>query len=507
MNLVALRKTHKDGVRNSESRFYLSPTVRYKTRGSEMLVRRFQEKILFYMVPPLIFILVFGSFLRVAYAMTTEEEKKLGKKVLLEIKKEANFVGDLNVQAFIEKVGYSLVDHLGPTPFEFKFYVINDLDPNAFAVPGGYVFINTGLIVLAENEQEIAGVLAHEISHVTQRHIAKMIEKSKALNIATLVAMVAGMLAGRGGAGSAAAVSMAQATAGALTLKFSREIEADADHHGLNLLIKAGYDPDGMINSFRRLEKLSLAMAPKVPAYLLSHPAIEDRISLLESILQMEPKPTGPFKTFGNFNRIRTKAFVEEREPHVAITHFQSLIDANPNHWEGYYGLGLAYRKMGRFDKSVEVLQRAHSLAPRDLDISRELGIVYFLSGKVDQAIENLEAVRFAAGEDQRSDLMTLYYLGRGYQEKGDFPKALPLLLKVQKEEPEYIDVNLHLGSVYGRMGQKGLSHLYFGKYFKLRGDRNNALLHFRTAMDWLERRSPEREEVQREIKELTSPQ
>jgi tetratricopeptide (TPR) repeat protein len=161
---------------------------------------------------------------------------------------------------------------------------------------------------------------------------------------------------------------------------------------------------------------------------------------------------------------------------------------------------------MGRFDKSMEVLQQAYSLAPDDLDVSRDLGIAYFLSGKVDQAIEKLEVVRSVSGEGQDSDLMAIYYLGRAYQEKGDFAKALPLLLKVQKEGLEFIDVYRDLGSVYGRMGQKGLSHLYFGKYFELKGQRNNALLHFKTAIDGLERGSPEREEAQREIKELTSP-
>jgi predicted Zn-dependent protease len=472
-----------------------------------MLVRGSQRKILFYIAPLLVSFFLFGSFIRGTYAMTTEEEKKLGKKVLLEIEREADFVRDLNVQAFVEKVGYSLVDQVGSTPFEFKFYVINAVDPNAFAIPGGYVFITTGLIVLAENEQEIAGVLSHEIAHVTQRHVAQMIEKSKRLNIATLAAMLAGILAGRGGAGSQAAVAMAEGTAGALTLKYTREIETDADQNGLHYLIKAGYDPNGMINFFKRIQRVSLEMAPKIPAYLLDHPAVEARISLLENILQMGPKPTGPFKTFENFNKIRTMAFVEEREPHAAVTYFQSLIDANPNHWEGYYGLGLAYRKMGRFDKSMEVLKQAHSLAPEDLDVSRELGIVYFLSGKMDQAIENLETIRSTSGEGQNNDLMTLYYLGRGYQEKGDFAKALPLLLKVQKERPEFTDVYHHLGSVCGRTGQKGLSHFYFGKHFKLRGERKTALLHFRTAVDLLERGSPEREEAQREIKELTSPQ
>jgi predicted Zn-dependent protease len=438
--------------------------------------------------------------------MTTEEEKKMGKKVLLEIEKEADLMRDLTIQAFIDKVGYSLVDQVGPTPFEFKFYVINVPDANAFAIPGGYIFVTTGLLVLAENEQEIAAVLSHEISHVTQRHIAQMIERSQRLNIASMAAILAAMLAGRGGTASQAGVAMATATAGALQLKYTREMETDADQNGLHLLIKAGYDPNGMINFFNRLQKLSLAMAPNIPPYLLTHPVIENRISLLENLLQMGPRPAGPFKTFENFNKIRAKAFVEERDPQAAITHFQSLIDANSDYWEGYYGLGLAYRKMGRFDKSMEVLQRAHSLAPKDLDISRELGITYFFLGKMDQAIESLEAIRSSPGEGRNSDLMILYYLGRGYQEKGDFAQALPLLMKVQKERPEFSDLYYHLGSVYGRTGQKGLSHFYFGKHFKLRREKNNALLHFRTAIDWLERGSPEREEAQREIKEITSP-
>jgi predicted Zn-dependent protease len=475
-----------------------------------MIMKRPQKKILFCVLPFLIFFFLFGSFVRSASAMTTEEEKKLGKKVLIEIEKTGDIVRDQTLQAFIEKVGYSLVDQVGSTPFEFKFYVIKGLDPNAFAIPGGYVFVTTGLLVLAESQQEVAGVLSHEISHVTHRHVAQMIERSKRLNIASIVAMLAAMLAGGaagGGAGAQAGAAMAMATAEALALKYTREMETDADQTSLQYLIKAGYDPNGIITFLNRIYKISLTMMPNIPPYLLTHPAIENRISLLENLLQMGPKPTGPFKSFGNFKKVRTRAFAEEREPQVAITHFQSLIDANSIQWEGYYGLGLAYRKMGRFDKSIEALQRARASAPQDLDISRELGIVYFLSGKVDQAIVDLEAVRSASGENQSDDFTTLYYLGRAYQEKGDLGKALPLFLKVKKERPDFPEIYSPLGSVYGRMGQKGLSHFYFGKHFQLKWDKNNALLHFRTAMEWLERGSPEREEAQREIKELTSPQ
>jgi predicted Zn-dependent protease len=472
-----------------------------------MLIRRSQRKVLLLIVPLLISSFLLRTFIRVAYSMTTEEEKKLGKKVLLEIEKEADFMRDLTIQTFIEKLGYSIVDQVGPTPFEFRFYVVNAVDPNAFAIPGGYIFVTTGLLVLAENEQEVAGVLSHEIAHVTQRHVAQMIERSKRLNIASMVAIIAAMLAGRGGAGSQAGAAMATATAGALQLKYTREMETDADQNGLHYLIKAGYDPNGLITFLNRIQRISLAIAPNFPPYLLTHPATESRISLMENLLQTGPKAAGPFKTVSNFRKVRAMAFVEERDPQVAITHFQSLVDANSDSWEGYYGLGLAYRKMGRFDKSMGVLQRAHSLAPEDFDVSRELGITYFFLGKMDQAIEGFEAIRSAPGEGRTSDLMMLYYLGRAYQEKGDFAQALPLLLKVQKEEPEFADIYYYLGSVYGRTGQKGLSHFYFGKHFKLKREKNNALLHFRTAIDWLERGSPERQEAQREIRELTSPQ
>jgi len=213
-----------------------------------MLIRRSPRNVLFYVVPLLISFFLWGNFVSGARALTTEEEKKMGKRVLAEIEKEADFMRDLTVQAFIERLGYSILDQVGPTPFEFKFYVVNGLDPNAFAIPGGYIFVTTVLLVLAENEQEVAGVLSHEIAHVTQRHISLMIERSTRLNIASMAAILAAMLAGRGGTGSQAAAAMASATAGALQLKYTREMETDADQNGLHYLIKAGYDPNGLIS-------------------------------------------------------------------------------------------------------------------------------------------------------------------------------------------------------------------------------------------------------------------
>jgi predicted Zn-dependent protease len=449
--------------------------------------------------------LVLGSSVSIARGMTAEEEKKLGKKILLEIDKNVEWVRDLTLQSYINRIGHSLLAQVSPNPFEFKFYLINGSEPNAYAVPGGHIFLTTGLLVLTENEQEVAGVISHEISHVMARHVAQMIERGTRLNLVSMAAVIAGLLLGGGGKASEAVATTAMATAEALALKYTREMEAEADHIGLQYMVKAGYDPSGLITFMNKVYRLSLTSGPKIPAYLSTHPSIEDRITLMANLLQAGPGPAGPFKNSGTFRRIQAKAFVEERAPHVTINHFQSMVDASPQNGDAYYGLGLAYRKAGRLDKSIETFQQGLSFAPNDGDILREMGISSFLAGKVNQAIQNLEAVQpmSRSGDGRNDDLLVLYYLGRSYQEKEDFNRALSLFLRVKSEHPEWMDVHHNLGSVYGRMGQKGFSHFYFGKYFKLKGESKNGLLHFRTSLDWLERGSPEREEAQREIREL----
>jgi predicted Zn-dependent protease len=454
-----------------------------------------------------LFVLLVGG-MRGAQGMTVEEEKNMGRKVFLEIEKSADIVKDLSLQDFVDRIGHSLVAQVGLTPFDFSFHIIKAQDPNAFAIPGGYIFLTTGLIVLADNEQEIAGVVSHEIAHVTERHISELVDQSKRLNLATLAAVLAGALLGRGGTASGAVAATAAAGAAALTLKYTREHETEADQVGFHTLLKAGYDPKGLLTFLNKMYRNSLAVAPKIPPYLSTHPAIEDRITLLESLIQIEKAPAGPPRRVGDYRWIQARAFVADNDPDVAVKHFESMAKTNPQDGVGYVGLGLAYRKMGRLDRSIEALERANALSPQERDPLRELAVSQFLSGRVDLAIQILEKVTLSPDQEtgQGEDVLTLYYLGRGYKEKGDLSKALSLFLRVQREEPGFDEVYQQLGSVYGRMGQKGLSHFHFGKYFKLRGDERSALFHFRVAIDSLQRGSPEREEAQREIKALTTP-
>jgi predicted Zn-dependent protease len=309
--------------------------------------------------------------------------------------------------------------------------------------------------------------------------------------------MIAGAIAGKGGTASQAVATTAMAAVEAMLLKYTRENETDADQNGLHYLTKAGYDPYALISFLKKMERYSMVMAPRVPQYLLTHPALESRISLLETLLSLENKPRQPFQGAGNYKRIQMRGFVEERDPSAAVSYFESLLKSNPEDSDALLGLGLAFQKAGRLDKSIEVFRSASQADPGDAELLRELGIAYFLAGRLDLSVEALDSL------NPKDDLKGLYYLGRAYQEKGDSERALSLFLRVKKGVDTYTDLYNNLGSVYGRMGQRGLSHYSFGRYFELKGDKNNALLHYRTALDFLERGSPERLEAQRAVQEL----
>jgi len=440
--------------------------------------------------------------------MTIEEEKNLGKKTFLEIMRTDEVLQDLTLQRFLDRVGGSLLARIGSTPFDFKFFVVKDQDPNAFAIPGGWIFVTTGLLTLAQSENEVAGVLSHEIAHVTSRHIADLIDRSQRFNIASLAAMIAGVLIGGGGKASGAVAQTAMAAQMAFTLKYTREHEREADQKGLHTLVEAGYDPSGLMVFLNKMHRHTLIGSAELPAYLRTHPAVEDRISLLENLIRIEPNAGASPHGEGAYAWIRSRAFVEERTPRAAVTHFESMTNKDPKDVRGLFGLGLAYRHMGRLDKAAEILHQAVQLAPEMPPLLIELGVTYFLSGKVDQAIALFERVLAlppvgVQGDDQP---VALYYLGRAYKERGEFARALPLLKKVHSQMPEFLEVLHELGSAYGRAGEKGLSHFYFAKYFMVRGDGSNALLHFRKAQELLGQGSPEREEAERETKRLSPP-
>jgi beta-barrel assembly-enhancing protease len=207
-----------------------------------------QNQYIFFAV---LFLLIFFRTSTCCAEFTIDDEKKLGKEFYDKLEKNHFLLENKRLNDYINQIGNLILAQSKKAPFEFHFSIVNSNAINAFATPGGYIYINKGLINVAENEGELAGVIAHEIGHANARHVASIIEKSQKLNIATLAAIIAGAFLGGGGEAVAAIAAFSVAGSTSMTLKYMREHEEEADRLGIGYLVSAGYYPTAMVDFLR----------------------------------------------------------------------------------------------------------------------------------------------------------------------------------------------------------------------------------------------------------------
>ncbi|MHB8551028.1 MAG: M48 family metalloprotease, partial [Acidiferrobacterales bacterium] len=188
-----------------------------------------------------------------AYAVISpQQEKQLGADFMRRARHELNIVADPELNEYIQQLGQKLVSHTSAAGQHFHFFIVNDPTINSFSVPGGYVGVDAGLILAARSESELAAVLSHEIAHVTQHHVIRMIAQSKRLSLPAMAAMLAGLvLAGTGSPnGGMATVALTSAAVAQNQLKYSRAVEAEADRIGMRTLNASGYNAMAMPRFF-----------------------------------------------------------------------------------------------------------------------------------------------------------------------------------------------------------------------------------------------------------------
>lgn len=212
--------------------------------------------------------------------LSLKQEKKIGDQFLRYTRRNVDLINDPEVEAYIQALGERLVSYLDKAEHEYTFFVVNSAQINAFAVPGGYIGINAGLIIAADNESELASVIAHEIAHVSQRHISRTIEKSASVNLATIASVFAAIaLSSQGGDASMAALSVGMAAGQQAHINFTRTHEKEADRIGIQLLAGANYDPNGMARFFQKLHQESRYYEHGLPEILMTHPVTLNRIA------------------------------------------------------------------------------------------------------------------------------------------------------------------------------------------------------------------------------------
>lgn len=219
-----------------------------------------------------------------------QEEQALGRAIMRDVYADPRYLDDPEIESYLNQFGYKLVSVSSRNQREFTFFVVDDPTVNAFAMPGGKVGVHTGLLLAAQNESELAGVIAHEIAHVTQDHIARMVAAQSQSYWPTMAALALALLASRSNPNVAsAAIASAQAYSIQSQLNYSRDYEREADRLGYEMLTRAGFDPRGMSGFFNRLQRANRFYDTSAPAYLRTHPLTTDRIADMDARSQAAP--------------------------------------------------------------------------------------------------------------------------------------------------------------------------------------------------------------------------
>lgn len=265
-------------------------------------------------------------------ALSTVDEKRLGQMFMRNIQESGNIIDDAEVNAYIQSLGYRLVGNIDHPEFNFRFFVVGDDTINAFAGPGGHVGVNSGLILATRSESELAAVLAHEISHVTQHHIARSIAEAQKSRLPLAVGLLASILMGIANPQMGmAALTATEAGSMQHQLNFTRAHEKEADRIGIELLERAGFDPMAMADFFERLEQMTRVSQNNVPEFLQTHPVTQNRIAEARSRARqlMGPGPVEADRNSLNYHLMRARLRVlTAANPNNSITYFKTQLES-----------------------------------------------------------------------------------------------------------------------------------------------------------------------------------
>ena len=302
--------------------------------------------------------------------LTPQMQRRLGEGFYNEIRlRDPAYIDDPEVTGYVNRVGRRLVSASQNPSGRFTFFVLRDRQINAFATFGGYVGVNTGLLLAARTESEFAGVLAHEISHVNQQHLARGIMAAKNQSISSLASLALMILAVRSGQagqiaqGASAAIEAANIQS---QLGYSRDFEREADRVGFQTLSKAGYDPRGMADFFERLQKSTALYENNAPVYLRTHPLTTERISDMQG--RAQGSPYRQVRDSLDFYLVRAKLRSLEYAPQDALAEFETQLREKRYAFEAavWYGIARAQLRLGRLAEAEKSLAQARKLAPLD---------------------------------------------------------------------------------------------------------------------------------------------
>ena len=423
-----------------------------------------------------------------AAAISIKEEDKLAREFMKYITGRYELITDPLITQYVNQVGQKLLSVMPPQPFNYHFYVIKEQVYNAFAIPAGHIFIHSGLLAAMQSEDELAGILGHEMAHVVCRHISQNIERSKKIDLATMAGMVAGIFLGAASGDPTAvqALTIGSAAAGqSASLAYSRENEDQADQLGLQFTTNAGYDPEGLLTTLKRIRSKQWFGSQQIPTYMQTHPATEERMVWIDSWITAHPDAIKKRKPVSStaFKRINTRLKALYGDPNSALQEFQNALAQDPTDENMIYGYGLALAQVGKKAEAVEQLRRVQAKNALDPFILTDLGRIYFLAGRYDEALNTLEGAVSITAKNPEG----LFYLGRSQMELGRLEKAGETFRTAIQMDKDYLQVYYFLGETDGRLNNMPDAHYYLGIYYFRKGQYRTARYHLTRARSMLQ--------------------
>lgn len=290
-------------------------------------------------------------------ALSPLQERQIGRQSLLQIRASKEYLDDAEINDYLNQIGAKMVESSAEPSLGFEFFAIDDYAVNAFALPGGFIGVNAGLLLTTQSESELASVLSHEISHVTQHHLARMIAGQQGNSLVSIAAIAIAILAARTSPqASEAALISSQAGMIQKQLNFTRTFEEEADRIGLQLLQKSGFDTHAMPVFLQRLQKANSLFDSNAPNYMRTHPITSDRIAEIENRIQKQPYRLIPDSL--NFQLVRTKLIGAQKTAPEAIAFFSDALGTQKfgNPVAQRYGLVSALLRNNEIERATREL-------------------------------------------------------------------------------------------------------------------------------------------------------
>ncbi|MDJ0656353.1 MAG: M48 family metalloprotease [Xanthomonadales bacterium] len=325
--------------------------------------------------------------------VSEQDERRYGEALVRELNRLAHVIDDPLVESYIRHLGFRLAAHSDEPSRNFHFLLIDNKAVNAFAAPGGVIAIHSGLMLLAENEAELAGVVGHEIAHVTQRHLARRMESAQKMSIPMMLLMLgAAVAAGGEGDGVPAAVIGTQGLMQQMMINFTRANEYEADRIGIRTLARAGYDPEGMATFFEKMGRIARNYGGgNIPEFLRTHPVSASRVAEAKIRAGTTQITNNPEWDPDQFYLIRERVrLLTENRPEQLLAHYRERFDTGKANMADTYGLAMAQLNNHDLLNATETLGPLAREHPASLPIQLGMAQIESASGRQDLAKDRL---------------------------------------------------------------------------------------------------------------------